>query len=75
MCIDILNIFACYKNKKYNKLSESSKIVNDTIQETTYIPVISDTIHDEYEKLFRIHSDDEEFIFQYKDYSIKQFIK
>ena len=75
MCIDILNIFACCKNNKYNKLSESSKIVNDKIQETTYTPVIPDTIDDEYEKIFRTHGDDEEYIFQYKDDSIKQFIK
>jgi len=75
MCIYILNIFACYKNKKYNKLIESSKIVNDTIQETIYIPVIEDTIHDEYEKKFRTHSDEEEYIFRYNDDSIKQFIK
>jgi len=62
MCIDILNIFACCKNNKYNKLSESSKIVNDKIQETTYTSVIPDTIDDEYEKIFT-NDIQEEYIF------------
>jgi len=69
MCIDIINTFFCFKNKKYNKLSEKSKIINNTTQETTYTPIrpdIPDTIEDEYEQILTIDIYDEEYILKPK---------
>ena len=56
------SVFDILNKKKYNKLNESSKIINDKIQETTYTPVIPDSIDCEYEKVFHDDSS-EDYIF------------
>ena len=59
VCFSIFNLL---NSKKYNKLNESSKIINDEIQETTYTPQIPDNIDCEYEKIFHDDSS-EDYIF------------
>tara|TARA_B110000259_G_scaffold187621_1_gene242537 strand:+ start:7305 stop:7472 length:168 start_codon:yes stop_codon:yes gene_type:complete len=46
MCKNLLNIFN--KNNKYNKLNETSKIIKDTLQETTYTLNNKETINEDY---------------------------